>query len=105
MTEAERLALDRRYEELINNPRYVKQPVAVVSLPVSAADAEVIRAAPESVRVSARRRDGVTMLMRPAANPNHVTVRVDQVREVDAFGRPVWDRPGVQHEYNPVDRL
>lgn len=97
--------LDRRYEELINNPRYVKKPVAVVSLPVSAADADVIRAAPETVRLTARRSDGVSVLMRPAANPNHVKLRVDLVREVDALGRPVWDQPEVQHQYNPIDRL
>jgi hypothetical protein len=27
------------------------------------------------------------------------------VTEVDPNGRPVWDRPGVVHEYNPLDRL
>lgn len=69
-------------------------PVAVVSVPVSAEDAAVIAANPESVRVSARRDDGVSVLMRPQRNPQNVTVRTDLVREVDANGRPIWDKPG-----------
>ncbi len=43
--------------------------------------------------------------MKPQGNPHRVTVMVDWVREVDADGRPVWDRTGAVHEYNPLDAL
>jgi hypothetical protein len=43
--------------------------------------------------------------MRPQPNPQHVTVKVDDVREVDANGRPVWPKAGAIHEYNPLDRI
>ena len=48
---------------------------------------------------------GTTILERPAPNPNHVTVRIDYVREVDAHGRPVYPEGRVVSEYNPLDRL
>jgi hypothetical protein len=107
LTEIERRCEEatRRYEELISNPRYVKKPVAVVTVPVSDADAEIVRSGPESVSLHARRKDGVLAVVRPARNPNHVEVMVDWVREVDACGRPVWPKGGAQHEYNPLDAL
>jgi len=81
------------------------KPVAVVTLPVSDRIAEAARTNPNSVRVSARGADGIALVEGPRANPHHVVVRVDLVAEVDRFGRPVWDRPGVAHEYNPLDAL
>jgi len=92
MTKEERLALDRRYEELINNPRFVKQPVSVVTVPVSDSFAVKAKAKPENVRVTVTDTEGVTFIERPKPNPNHVKVLVNCVREVDGYGRPVWDK-------------
>jgi putative intracellular protease/amidase len=111
LEECERRCVEatRRYEELINNPRYVKKPVAVVTMPVSEADAKKVQADPESLRLHTRRQDGVSAVIAPLGfaplGDRHVRVRVDWVREVDAQGRPVWDQPGAQHEYNPLDAL
>src|SRR5215510_5168563 len=75
-----------------------KPAVEVVTVPVAAADAEVIRRKPESLRLHAQRQDGVSVLMRPLRN-DRVTVLVNEVREVDAFGRPIWPKAGATHEY------
>ncbi len=79
------------------------EPVAV--LPVSARMAEAVKSNPESVRLTARGADGVTVIERPQRNSATVTVMVDYVSEVDAAGRPVWDHPGAVHEYDPYSRL
>jgi hypothetical protein len=92
----------RRYEELISNPRYVKKPVAVVTVPVSEADAKKVQADPESLRLHTKRQDGAYEGFAPLGE-RHVRVRVDWVRDVDAEGRPVW--PGAIHEYDPLDAL
>jgi hypothetical protein len=47
----------------------------------------------------------VSVLMKPQGNQHHVTVRVDLVREVDHNGRPIWERCGLVHEYNPLEAL
>jgi hypothetical protein len=107
MSREEYEKLEREFEEMMATPlpKAKPKPVAVVTVPVSDRDAAVIAANPESVRVSARRDDGVSVLMKPQGNPHHVTVMVDWVREVDASGRPVRDCGGVVHEYNPLDAL
>ncbi len=81
-----------------------KPAVEVVTVPVSPTDAEVIRRKPESLRLHAQRKDGVTVLMQPLRN-DRVTVLVNQVREVDAYGRPIWAKSGATDEYDPLDRL
>jgi hypothetical protein len=87
-------------------PRRKPKPVPVVSVPVSEKIADAVKTNPGSVRVTARDADGVSRFEGPLRNPQHVTVRVDLVQEVDANGRPVYhDRGGVVSEYNPIDRL
>jgi len=107
MTQDEFERLCREFDELNGNCiRDAKpKPVAVVSMPVSTVDAEVIAANPESVRISARRRDGVTVLAKPQRNDLHITVRTDLVREIDENGRPVWDEVGVTSDYHPFSGL
>jgi hypothetical protein len=107
MTREEYANLERKFELAMSKPipKAKPKPVAVVSVPVSDRDAAVIAANPQSVRVSARREDGVSVLMMPQHNPHHVTVMTDWVREVDANGRPIWDRQGVVADYNPLDAL
>jgi hypothetical protein len=107
MTHEEKMAeLDRRWNELAYGPLPPPRPkpVNVVVVPLRAEDAAVAKANPESVRVSARREDGATQMMKPLA-AGHVRVLVEQVREVDAEGRPVWPKSGAVHEYNPLDAL
>jgi len=96
--------LDARLANYTLRPAKAK-PVAVVTVPVSNKDAEVIAANPESVRVSARRVDGVTILAKPQRNEQCVTVRTDLVREIDEDGRPVWDEVGVVSDYHPWSGL
>ena len=98
------------FEEKLASGYYIRDAkpkrVAVVTVPVSHSDAKVIAENPESVRVHARRADGVSVIARPQSNPNCVTVRTDLVREIDGHGRPVWDDPGqVTHEYHPWSGL
>jgi hypothetical protein len=93
-TEEERLERKRkrRLYEWLASPDFLKpdpKPVKVVTIPLADADAAVVKANPDSVRVNARRDDGVSVLMRPYDNPRRVTVMVDSVREVDANARPV----------------
>jgi hypothetical protein len=107
-THEEKLArLDREFWELarapIPPPR--PKPIDVVVVPLKAEDAVIVRAAPESVRLVARRDDGVTQMMKPQPNPNRVTVLVDRVTEVDGCGRPVWPKGGAVHEYDPLKAL
>jgi hypothetical protein len=85
--------------------RPAKPKVPVVTLPVSPKIAEAVRTNPESVRVSARGADGIAVIEGPKGNPNHVTVRVDLVSEVDAEGRPVWPMAAAVHQYDPLDAL
>ena len=85
--------------------RPAKPKVAVVTLPVSQKIAKAVKANPESVRVSARGEDGIAVVERPRGNSTGIMVRVDLVAEVDAQGRPVWDRCGVVHEYDPLGDL
>jgi hypothetical protein len=96
--------LKRRFFEKVDNyfletGGRPKPKVAVVTIPVSEKDAAVIAANRESLWISARREDGVSVLMKPQGNPAEVTVRVDLVSGVDEEGRPVWSK--VVHEYNP----
>jgi hypothetical protein len=107
ITQEEFERLSREFDELNGDCiRDAKpKPVAVVSVPVSNADAEVIAANPESVRISARRSDGVTLLAKPKRNDLHVTVRADLVRELDEHGRPVWDKVGITSDYHPFSGL
>ena len=102
MTREEYAKLEREFEEFLSKPipKAKPKPVAVVSVPVSDKDAAVIAANPESVRVSARRDDGVSVLIKPQRNPQHVEVRTDWVSAVDVNGRPVWDRGGVVSDYD-----
>lgn len=101
MTREEYAKLEREFEEFLSKPipKAKPKPVAVVSVPVSDTDAAVIAANPESVRVWARRDDGVSVLIKPQHNPQHVTVRTDWVNQVDANGRPIWDRGGAVSDY------
>lgn len=93
------------FEEKLASGYYTQdakpKPVAVVTVPVSNEHAAVIAENPESVRVHARRKDGVSVIANPIRNPNQVTVRVDLVRELDEDGRPVWDEVGVVSDYHP----
>ena len=99
------------FEEKLASGYYIRpakpKPVAVATIPLSATDAAVVAANPESVRVSARRVDGVTVIAKPQSNPNCVTVRLDLVRKIDEHGRPVWDDklPGAISEYHPWSGL
>ena len=116
MTDAEFDALPpaekrKAFDERIASGYYVKRlletarvATPVVTLPVSERLAEAIKENPGSVRVSARAADGLHRVEGARANPR-VGVRVDLVREVDEEGRPVWDRGGAVHEYNPLDAL
>lgn len=99
--------LQRKFEERLRQPipRAKPKPTSVVTVPVSDGFATKAAANPEGVRVFVRADDGTTAVERPQPNPHNVTVRVDMVREVDADGRPIWDRGGVVHEYNPLERL
>jgi hypothetical protein len=94
------------FEEKLASGYFIRKkakPVSVVTVPVSPAVAQVVAANPESVRISARRSDGVTVFSPPQPNPNCVTVRLDLVRKIDEHGRPVWDDEfaGAVSEYHP----
>jgi hypothetical protein len=98
--------LKRRFFEKLDNYDFLpKSKVPVVTLPVSETIAEAVRANPQSVRVSARGSNGVSVVGGPRRNSTHVTVRVDDVAEVDGVGRPIWPQARVVHEYNPFDAL
>lgn len=86
-------------------PRRKPKPVPVVAVPVSDTIAEAVKANPGSVRIAARDTRGVSRVEGPCCNPQHVTVRVDWVSEVDAQGRPIYAERRVVSEYNPLDRL
>jgi hypothetical protein len=93
-------------EWLLHSRRKTKTGCGVVTVPVSNEHAEVIAANPASVRLHARRADGVNVMMNPQRNENHVTVRYDLVREIDEHGRPVWDDgPNVVSDYHPWSGL
>jgi hypothetical protein len=78
------------------------KPTPVAIVPISERVAQVAKANPEGVRISARDGDGVTVFEKPQLNAR-VTVMVEHVQEVDAQGRPVW--PSVVSEYDPISRL
>jgi hypothetical protein len=106
--EDDAISLEERKRRLYERLKKGFAPVPkadVVVVPVSGGFAEKVRANPDGLRLSVRGYDGITSIERPRTNPLHVTVVVDRVREVDALGRPVWDRPGAVHEYNPLDAL
>jgi hypothetical protein len=109
MTREEYAKLERQFEERLASGYYTRpakpKPTPIVSVPVSDGFAQRVAARPQNVRVFVRDDDGTTAVERPKANPHNVTVRVDWVREVDAQGRPVWDRGGVVHEYDPLAAL
>ena len=96
------------FEEKLASGYYTQdakpKAVAVVTVPVSNEHAQVIAGNPESVRVSARRADGVTVIAKPQRN-DIVTVRYDLVHEIDEHGRPVWDEGGVVSDYHPWSGL
>jgi hypothetical protein len=80
--------------------------VSLVSVPVPLEDAKDIANNAENVGLTYRRRDdGVNVIVKPMRNPLNVTVMVDQVTGVDAYGRPVYLKSGAIHEYNPLDAL
>jgi hypothetical protein len=87
MTREEFERRDKAFWERIKTPIPLAKPkVAVLSLPVPD---DWTRVDPKSVVVHGRREDGVVVIGRPQANPLHVEVKIDWVREVDADGRPV----------------
>ena len=96
-----------RFEEKLRQPIPLAKPkpVAVLVVPVSDKIAAAAKASPETVRVSARDVNGLHIVEGPRRNPQHVTVCVDWVREVDASGQPIWGRSGAVHEYQPLDAL
>jgi hypothetical protein len=95
----------KRFLKRIDAGDFRRMPAPVAVVPVSAKVAEAVKVNPESVRISARGPDGLSIIERPQRNHVNVTVMVDYVREVDADGKPVWDRPSVVHEYDPLSRL
>jgi|SRR5262249_19385967 len=96
----------KQFLKRIEAGNFYRLPIPVAVVPVSDKIAKAVKANPESVRVSARGADGISIIERPHRNPQNVTVMVDYVREVDANGRPVWDRPGVVlSDYDPYSRL
>jgi archaeosine-15-forming tRNA-guanine transglycosylase len=99
-------ALRRFYERLdagASNRKPKPTPVAIV--PISERVAEVVKANPETVRISARGADGVTVFEKAQLNPARVTVMVEAVQEVDAKGRPVWPSVVIDSDYDPISRL
>jgi hypothetical protein len=104
----EKLSLEerrKRFLKRIEAGDFRRLPAAVALVPVSPKVAEAVKANPESVRISAKGADGISIIERPQRNHVNVKVMVDYVREVDADGRPMWDRPGVVHEYDPLSAL
>jgi hypothetical protein len=104
----EKLSLEerrKRFLKRIEAGDFRRLPVPVALVPVSQRVAEAVKANPESVRISAKGADGISIIERPQRNHVNVKVMVDYVREVDADGRPMWDRPGVVHEYDPLSAL
>jgi hypothetical protein len=93
------------YEKLAQGFPRDKPAVDVLTAPVSPAFAEKAKANTAGVRLVVCGADGVTTIERPKANPNRVTVLVNSVQDVDAYGRPIWPKAGAEHEYNPLDRL
>ena len=69
-----------------------KPQVPTVIVPVTTAVAEAAKANPESVRVSATRRDGVTLFARAQRNALGLAARVAMAQELDEDGLPVWQR-------------
>jgi len=100
------LALSGAFWRLNGPIPYAKpNPTPVLTVPVTPQFAEKVAAEPESVRVFVRGADGTTAVERPRHNPHNVTVRIDLVTDVDAQGRPIYDRGRVIHEYDPLSRL
>src|SRR5262249_25851256 len=95
----------KRFIERIEAGNFRRLPMVVAVVPVSQRVAGGGKGNPENVRGSARGGDGISVIEKPRRNPQNVTVMVDYVREVDANGRPVWDRPGVVSDYDPYSRL
>jgi hypothetical protein len=87
-------------QELRRKPK----PTSTLTMGVNEKLAAAAKANPESVRVSARGDDGVSVVGGPLPS-SIVSVCVEQVFEVDAAGRPVWPKAGAVHEYNPFDSL
>lgn len=80
------------------------KPTPVAIVPISERVAQAVKANPESVRISARDSDGVTVFEKPQSSAR-VTVRVEYVQEVDANGRPVWPSASVASEYDPISKF
>jgi len=102
------LTLDERREQFLKRIREGKVrrlPTPVAVIPVSKRVADAVKENPESVRVAAKDARGISIVERPQHTSTLVSVMVDYVREVDANGRPVWDRPGAVHEYDLYTRL
>jgi hypothetical protein len=107
MTRDDSTELQRKFEERLRQPipKAKPKPTPVVTVPVTEQFASKAAADPGSVRLFVRSDDGTTAVERPRRNPHNVTVRVDWVREVDAGGRPIYDRPSVVSDYDPLSRL
>jgi hypothetical protein len=105
ITEEQRRAWRAARPPVTQRPKHDAQRTAVVSVPVSDGFAEKVRHDPRSLRLWVRGQDGAAAVERPKANPQHVTVRVDLVQEVDAAGRPIWDSGGAVSNYDPIKRF
>jgi hypothetical protein len=111
-----------RYEQLMATPlpKAKPKPKPMLSLEVGEKLAEAAKANPDSVRVSAKSDEGVTVVDRPRRT------EVLEVLEVDGQGRPAlaqrydsstgaWGivefqqgyrrRPGATSDYDPLSRL
>jgi hypothetical protein len=103
MTREEFERRDKAFWERIKTPIPLAKPkVAVLTVPVPD---NFVGVDPNSVVVHGKRDDGVVVIGRPQANPLHVTVRIDLVRDVDGDGRPVWPQAGAVSAYDPLDAL
>ena len=88
--EKRRLFFERLDSDYYFKP--AKPKVPVVAVPVTPAVAEAAKANPDSVRVSARRVDGVSVFARPQGNAIGLRAVVGWAQEVDDDGLPIWQR-------------
>jgi hypothetical protein len=88
------------YRRIMEYKRPEPPPEPEVLIKVTGPTAAKVRDNPAGVFVGVREPDGVTTMER-----RRVTVLVDQVRAVDADGRPVYPAAGAVHVYEPYERL
>jgi len=89
----------RRFEERLKQPIPRAKP-KLIAVEASAPMVAAIKANPQSLRMSASATNGTTVFERPYRSSDIVTVVADRVSEVDAGGRPIWDRGGVVSDYD-----